>query len=144
MAAYSTALDVFVAACRRAAGFQRPPPAFYESATQYPFGHIFELLVLAPFFETFFLVAIVELVRRFHAPPIIQALTGALFISGLHSWGWWPHGLIVLPAFCIDAAAYLYWRRKSWRVGYIIAALIHVLGNLIPAIMQLGYALRTG
>lgn len=142
MAAYSTTLAQLMAVCRRAFQIQSPPPSFYASATQHPLAHIFELLVFAPVFETFILIAIVELLRRFHAPVTIQALTAALFVSELHSWGWWAHGFIVFPAFCIDAAAYLHWRRKSWRIGYVVVVFIHALSNIMPAISALGYALR--
>ena len=144
MAAYSTTLDYFLAACRRAAHVPGPPPPFYASATQHPLGYIADLLILAPVIESFILIAIVELVRRFHAPTIVQALTAALFVSELHVFGWWPHALIVLPGFCIDAASYLYWRRISWRVAFVVIASIHALSNVIPATTAIGALFRRG
>jgi hypothetical protein len=49
----------------------------------------------------------------------------------------------VLPAFCVDGAAYLYWRqRDSWKVAFAVVASIHALSNSISAIYTLGYLLQ--
>jgi hypothetical protein len=64
-------------------------------------------------------------------------------VSLLHVWSWWPHAIVVLPAFCIDAASYLYWRsRAPWKVAFLIIASIHALSNLVSAIYTVAYALQ--
>jgi hypothetical protein len=144
MAAYEIALVSFMSVLRRAAQVQSPPSSFYSPVTGHPFGHVAELLLFAPIFETFVLIVIFELVRWAGAPAIVQVLTAAIFISELHVWPWWPHGLIVFPAFLIDAAVYRHWRGKgSWKSAFVVVALIHALCNLIPAVASIGYGLRT-
>jgi hypothetical protein len=100
-------------------------------------------LIAAPLIESLFLVGVFELVRRFRAPEAVQVLVAALFISEAHVWRWWPHAVIVLPSFCIQAASYLYWRRTSWRIAFWVVASIHSLINVIPALSAFAaYAAR--
>jgi hypothetical protein len=143
MACYCITLTYFAAACRRAVRIQSPPPAFYAGYRQQPVEHAFELLLFAPIVESLILVAVFELVRRSHAPAVVQVLAAAAFVSELHVWPWWPHAIIVMPAFCIDAGSYLYWRsRGPWKTAFIVVASIHALSNSISAVATLGYAFQ--
>jgi hypothetical protein len=143
MACYCIAITYFVATCRRAARIQNAPPSFYATYRQQPLESAFELLVLAPIIESLVVVGVFELVRCAHAPAVVQVLTAAAFVSELHVWPWWPHAIIVFPAFCIDAGSYLYWRsRGSWKAAFVVIASIHALSNSLTAIAALGYALR--
>jgi hypothetical protein len=113
-----------------------PGPSFYEAAEN-AIGEVFILLVFAPIFETLILVAVFELVRRVWAPDFLQVLTAALVVSVAHFWPWWPHAVIVLPAFCIEAASYLYWRRTSRKTAFWVVVWIHFLSNVIPALAEI-------
>ena len=143
MAAYSTALTHFLVAWRAAAQVQAPSSGFYSLAEQQPFERILELLIFAPVIESLLLIAVLELARRARATPGLQIIAAAVAVSAIHAWPWWPHAVIVLPAFCVDGAAYLYWRqRDSWKVAFAVVASIHALSNSISAIYTLGYLLQ--
>jgi hypothetical protein len=98
--------------------------------------------VFAPVVESFVLIAVFELVRRAHAPAVIQIASSALCISVAHVWPWWPHAVIVLPSFCIQAASYHYWRRVSWKDAFWVLVSIHALNNVIPTLSAIGRAMR--
>jgi hypothetical protein len=138
MSCYSVTLGYFIIAWARALHISTPPPSFYLSGG---IGDVVGLLVVAPIIESLILVAVFELVRRAHAPETVQVITAALLVSELHVWPWWPHALIVLPIFCIEAASYLYWRRISWKEAFWVVALIHALTNSIPAVRAIGRAI---
>ena len=143
MGAYSTAITYLLVACRAAAHIEGPSSGFYSVPEQQPFEYILELLIFAPVIESLILIAVFELARRAHATAGFRIVVAALSVSALHVWPWWPHAIVVLPAFCIDAASYLYWRsRASWKVAFLIIASIHALSNLVSAIYTLGYALQ--
>ena len=143
MAAYSTTITYFMVAWRAAAQVQGPSSGFYSVLEQQPLEHILELLIFAPVIESLILIAVLELARRARATAGLQILSAAMSVSALHAWPWWPHAIIVLPAFCIDGASYLYWRsRASWKVAFLIIASIHALSNFISAIYALGYAVQ--
>jgi len=141
MSCYCVTLSHFIAAWARALHIRPPPPAFYLSGG---IGDVFGLLCVAPIIESLILVAVFELVRWAHAPTTVQVITAALFISEAHVWPWWPHGVIVLPAFCIQAASYLYWCRDSWKTAFWVVASIHALNNFIPAVSAIGRSIRQG
>jgi hypothetical protein len=88
------------------------------------------------------LVAMFELVRRLRAPGWVQVVGSALFISELHVWPWWPHAVIVLPSFLIQAASYLYWRSRSWKDAFRVLVSIHAINNIIPTLSAVGRAMR--
>lgn len=139
MSSYSGALSYFVIAWARVARVDRPPASFYPFEND-PVGEVLTLLIFAPLIESLMLVGVFEVVRRVKAPEVIQVLTAALVISELHVWPWWPHAVIVLPSFCIQAASYLYWRGTSWKTAYWIVVTIHALNNVVPALYQIAQA----
>jgi hypothetical protein len=141
MSCYCITLSFLSSALRRAAHVQSPPAAFYLDDRDLV-GNVISLLLLAPVIESLLLVGVFELVRRAHAPEVVQVLVAALFISEAHVWPWWPHAVIVLPAFCIEVASYLYWRRSSWKTAFWVVASIHALSNLIPALSAIARAAR--
>jgi len=139
MACYSVALLSFVSAWAYVAHVRSPPRAFYLGGG----SHIISLLIIAPLIESLILVGVFELVRRARAPAIAQIFIVALFISEMHVWPWWPHAVIVLPAFCIQAASYLYWRERApWKDAFWVLVSIHALSNVVPALNSVGYATR--
>jgi hypothetical protein len=100
---YFFTLSAFISTWARVTGIRNPPRSFYLSGDT---GDVIGALIFAPVLESLVLVAIFELLRRLRAPDWVQVATSALFISEMHVWPWWPHAIIVLPAFLIQAAAY--------------------------------------
>jgi hypothetical protein len=141
MSCYCITLSYFISTWRRAAHVQSPAAAFYLDYGN-PVGNVISLLLFAPVVESLLLVGVFELVRRAHAPEVVQVLVAALFISEAHVWPWWPHAVIVLPSFCIQAASYLYWRRSSWKTAFWVLVSIHALNNVNSALSAIGYAAR--
>jgi hypothetical protein len=141
MSCYCVTLSYFISTWARAAHVQSPPPAFYSGFSD-PAGHVISLILVAPLIESLILVGVFELMRRARAPEVVQVITAALFVSEAHVWPWWPHAVIVLPSFCIQAASYLYWRRSSWKTAFWVLASIHALNNCIPAVSAIGRAIR--
>jgi hypothetical protein len=140
MACYSVALARLVSAWAYVAHVRSPPRAFYLRGGG---SDVLSLLVFAPLIESVILVGAFEVVRRARAPAFVQVFIAALFISEMHVWPWWPHAVIVLPGFCIQAASYLYWRqRATWKDAFSVLVLIHALSNLVGALNALGYAMR--
>ncbi len=139
MACYCIVIGSFVSMWASVAGLPRPPRPFYLRGDV---PDVFAALVLAPLIESLFLVGVFELVRRVRAPEWVQVFTSALFISELHVWPWWPHALIVLAPFVIQAASYLYWRRTSRKGAFWVLVCIHTLNNVIPALSAVGRAMR--
>ena len=138
MACYSVSLISFVSAWAYVAHVRSPPRAFYLRGT-----HVISLLIIAPLIESLILVGVFELVRRARAPAIAQVFIAALFISEMHVWPWWPHAVIVLPGFCIQAASYLYWRERApWKDAFWVLVSIHALSNVVPALNSIGHAMR--
>lgn len=140
MACYSVTLAYFVSTWAYVAHVRSPARAFYLRSG---IPHIVSLLVFAPLIESLILVAVFELVRRARAPALAQVFIAALFVSETHVWPWWPHAVIVLPGFCIQAASYLYWRQRApWKEAFWVLVSIHALSNVIPALNTFGHALR--
>jgi hypothetical protein len=140
MACYSVTLGRFVSAWAYVAHVRSPPRAFYLRGGA---SDVVSLLVFAPLIESLILVGVFELVRRVRAPAVVQVFIAALFISEMHVWPWWPHAVIVLPAFCIQAASYLYWRERGpWKNAFWVLVSIHALSNVVPALNSVGYATR--
>ena len=140
MACYSVALGRFVSAWAYVAHVRSPPREFYLRGGA---SDVVSLLVFAPLIESLILVGVFELVRRVRAPAVVQVFIAALFISEMHVWQWWPHAVIVLPAFCIQAASYLYWRERGpWKNAFWVSVSIHALSNVVPALNSVGYATR--
>jgi hypothetical protein len=103
---------------------------------------ISDLLLLSPVFESLLLVAVIELLRWLHCPLWAQISGATLALALEHSTSWSPWGLIIWPAFAVDAFSYVYWRATSRKVAYGITACIHALHNLIVAIPVMVYAVR--
>jgi hypothetical protein len=140
MSCYSFTLSAFIGTWAGTANIKNPPPAFYLRGDA---GDVVGLLLVAPLIESLILIGAFELLQRAHAPAAVQVFAAALFVSETHVWPWWPHAVIVLPAFCIDAAAYGYWRRRaSWKVAFGVLVSIHALSNVIPTLSAIGRAMR--
>jgi hypothetical protein len=101
-------------------------------------------VVFAPLIETCILVGIIELLRWFRVATVAQVFVAGALVAWPHSyaWEWGPYGFVVMPAFIIQAAAYLYWRKVSRKRGFAVVASIHALGNLLPALYTIADATR--
>ena len=99
-----------------------------------PLTVLFGVVIVSPVLETILMAGVLLLLRRFLAPGW-AAIVSALGWAVAHSlssplWGlvvWWP--------FLIFSIAFLTWRPTGlWRaVGIVI--LIHMLQNLLPALL---------
>ena len=139
MGCYCIAAGSFVSTWASVAGVRRPPRSFYLTGDA---SDVFGALVFAPIVESLILVGVFELLRRVRAPSWVQVVASALFISELHVLPWWPHAVIVLPSFLIQAASYFYWRRTSWKEAFWVLVSIHYLNNVIPTVSAVGRAMR--
>lgn len=117
-------------------------PWDFNFDVHHPVLSVFLLILFAPLFETLQLVAVIELTRWSRAPEFVQIMAGAWVISLFHAKPWAPYAIIVFPAFCIQAMAYLQYRRSCWKDGFKAVVFIHALGNLMPAISVVGAAAR--
>ena len=142
MSCYSVTITYLIIAWAGVARVESPPAAVY-SITETPVGDLLVTVVFAPIVESLLLIGLFELARRASAPEAVQVLTAAFLISVVHVWPWWPHSVVVFPAFCIQSAAYCYWRpRGPFKQAFWIVASIHALNNVIPALSMVRYALR--
>ena len=99
-----------------------------------------DLVLFAPIIESLILIGLIELFRKLRSPVWLQITLAAILCS-------LPHrplstALVVSPAWFIMAAAYLRWRRVSWKVGFVVIASIHGLLNLISAIWVISEAIE--
>jgi hypothetical protein len=101
-------------------------------------------LVLSPLVDSLILVGIIEMLRVLRGPKWTQIIVPAFAMGLSHSFPWVPKGLIVAPAFGIEAAAYLYLRDISYRrvPAYLLIVSEHILYNLLPFVSELAYAIR--
>jgi hypothetical protein len=139
MVSYTLAAAALIRTVATAFGAQRPQPgAFLRHG--YPTLEVISLLLLAPLIESLFLLGMIELLRWLRSPVWLQLILPATISAALHV----PvsHALVVAPGWFIMAAAYLMWRRVSWKVGFAIIASIHALLNLNPAISAISYAIH--
>jgi hypothetical protein len=88
-------------------------------------------LLLAPVFESFVVIGVIELLRRLKFSIAVQ-ITGSVslscFLHGLEHPVQW---LLVAPLFLIGAAAYIYWRQISFWIGAQMIILLHFIHNSI-------------
>lgn len=139
MASYTAAAAALIRTIASAFGAQRPPlGVFLERG--YPTLEVISLVLLAPIIESLILIGLIELLQWLRSPVWLQLICSATISAALHV----PisHALVVAPGWFIMAAAYLMWRRVSWKVGFAVIASIHVLLNLNPAISTISYAIR--
>ena len=91
-------------------------------------------VILTPIWETLVLVGLIEAIRRIGAPMIVQIILSTAALATIDGFGYWPHGLFVIPFFAISGISYLYWRPQSWRVAIAILIVMHALGNSIASV----------
>lgn len=139
MGCYSIAAGRFMASWTSAIGVSSPPRGFYLRGDV---SDAVAALIVAPLIESLMLAGVFELVRRCRAAVWAQTAASALLTSELHVWPWWPHAVIVLPSFMIQAAAYCYWQRVSWRDAYWMVVAIHAINNVVPVLGAVARATR--
>jgi uncharacterized membrane protein YvlD (DUF360 family) len=86
--------------------------------------------LIGPLIETILLIVVIEGLRKIRTAPIVQILLSAILICILHSTSIPIWGLLVLPTFFFDTAAYVYWRPKSFWVAAQIMYAVHFFCNL--------------
>jgi hypothetical protein len=135
IACYDLAITLLFGDIVRLLHFPPRPPSFWESHGD-TMAHIVEALLFAPLFESAFLFGVVEVLRWLRAAAWLQVFVAAVVVAGPHSftWGWEPYAFIVAPSFAIQAASYLYWRRVSRKLGFVVLVSIHALHNLLPTL----------
>jgi hypothetical protein len=89
-------------------------------------------LLISPIVESLVIIAIIEFMRRLKFNDMTGAAVAALVFAALHSLTIPIWGLICIPAFFIEGASYIYWRRRSFGAGLQAIALIHAFSNLAP------------
>lgn len=142
MGCYCIGISYFIIGWAGVARVDNPPPAF-SSLVDDPVGDVLVLVVFAPILESLMLIGVFELVRRARATMPLPVLAAAVVISVGRVWPWWPHSVIVLPSFCIQSAAYAYWRRRGpFKDAFWVVASIHALINVIPALSTIARAAR--
>ena len=94
---------------------------------------LFGLVVFAPLVETLIMSVPLLVLDRFAGPvpAVIASATGWGLAHSLAVAGW---GLIVWWGFLIFSIAFLIWRRRGYWAGIGVAATIHALNNLVPAL----------
>ena len=95
---------------------------------------ILDALFYGVIIETLVLVAIIEGARRLRLSSFWQLTLSVIVLSATHIPGFAARALIVAPAFVIFAYSYMDWRRKSWKIGFVICAAIHSAANVIPVL----------
>lgn len=106
--------------------------------------NLIDLLFIAPILESLIIIAIIELLRRLKVSVAIQLVTAVLAISLLHGLQYPFVAFLVAPAFLIQAATYLYWRRRSFWIAAQTIVLLHFLCNCIPLFSVLKDQLNKG
>jgi hypothetical protein len=140
---YDYALTALFAAIVRLSHFPWRPLSFWESHGD-PTAHVIEALLFAPLIETCILVGIIELLRWIRVPSVVNAFLAGALLAWPHSyaWHWAPYAFVIFPSFVLQAAAYLYWRSVSRKVGFSVVASIHALANVLPTLYTIAYATR--
>jgi hypothetical protein len=139
MASYGLFAALFLGSVADAFGAQHTRPGIFLQRG-HPTLEVISLLVFAPVVESLILIAMIELLRWLRSPVWLQIGLPAIISAALHV----PvsHALVVAPAWFIMAAAYLIWRRTSWKIGFVVIASIHALLNVNGAIWTISYAIH--
>ena len=139
MTCYSWAATRLLSTIAGVFGAPSPPPGEFEQRGYFVLEAV-SLVLLAPILESLILIGIIELLRKLRSPAWLQITLAAIICSIPHI----PlsYALVVSPAFFIMAAAYLRWRRVSWKVGFVVIASIHGLLNLTAAIWAFSDAIE--
>lgn len=139
MTCYALAATRLLGAIARAFGAPGPPLGVFQEHGHHLLEAI-SLLLFAPVVESLVLIGIIELLRKLRAPVWLQITFSALVGTFLHI----PvsYALVVVPAWFIMSAAYVMWRRESWKIGFVIIASIHALLNLNSAIWVISDAIQ--
>jgi hypothetical protein len=93
------------------------------------------MCVFSPLVETFGMVVIIWLLRRFGLRPAYVPLITALVCAGLHSLAKPYWGLEIFWAFLIFALCYVTWEKKSPLQAFWMTAILHALHNLLPTLV---------
>jgi hypothetical protein len=91
------------------------------------------LLLVAPILENAMLVLLAAYMN-FFARPSFAALIAAAFVSLTHSIYVPLWGILVFPAFFVQALIYLAWKRDGRMRAYLVTVLIHALTNIPGAL----------
>lgn len=95
-------------------------------------------LLISPVIESLVLIGIIELIRHLNFSVTSGIVVSTLFFSLLHSATIPVWGIICIPAFFIESASYVYWRRISLWAGFQTVVLLHFCSNVAPFLYSLG------
>ena len=109
-------------------------------ATSEPLPHVAEMLlgwvVFAPLAETLVLATVLALVGHFIDRPGLLVLAGALPIglahgvTGTNPFDVGGRAVVSTTGFLVFAVVYVAWRRSTFRDGFWMCALVHMVHNL--------------
>ncbi|MBS0218882.1 MAG: hypothetical protein JSR63_12000 [Proteobacteria bacterium] len=94
-----------------------------------PRNRLIILVLMAPFYETLILAALVWVIRKFRANDQITVLAATIIFGLLHTSGAPLRFFSGAAAFFVFSCAYVSWQKRSFSRGYWAAALPHFLFN---------------
>ena len=123
-------------------------------ATSEPLPHVAEMLlgwvVLAPLAETLVLATVLALAGHVIDRPGLLVLAGALPIglahgfTGTNLFDVGGHAVVSTIGFLVFAVVYVAWRRSTFKDGFWMCALVHMVHNLgVVALAYLDHATWT-
>lgn len=92
------------------------------------------MCVFAPIVETFGMVILFWILRRFVRQAALVPFAAALVCAGLHSLARPLWGIEVFWGFLIFSLCYLAWEKKSPLQAFWLTAILHSLHNLLPTL----------
>ena len=142
MACYMIALDALLSRLVVIFGLwparAQAAPAI-ERIVNLPIGYrIFSEFLISPIVESLGLIGVIELMRWFGFKDITGVIVSTALICLLHTATVPIFGLIVVPAFLIGTASYVYWRHTSFWTGLGMIVFLHFASNIIPVLRALG------
>ena len=96
-------------------------------------------VVFAPVTETLLMSLGITLLSLFTKAKAVLAILSAVIWAVFHSLVSPVWGLVVCWPFFVFSCAYLAWRPKTWFKAIWVAACIHALQNLLPALVTVVY-----
>lgn len=141
MACYSLAITLVATRLAGVLGlWTEVPPDVKETVQQLRaspwWNDIAMNLLVSPVIESLVLIGIIELLRLKWSAAV-GVIVATLVSSAVHARAVPVWGIICIPAFFIDSASYVYWRRISFWSGFQTAVILHICGNIPPVLYSL-------
>ena len=94
---------------------------------------IFKLVLFAPILESFIMAAVLAVLLRL-LPPAFAIIVSSAAWAVLHALAVPAWGLVIWWPFLVFSTIYTVWRTRGFLVGVGMAATVHALNNLVPAL----------